>query len=73
MRDRYTFANTNRGRELRAQVAESFASEGIPTEASEEVLTFSTGECTLLLLTVTGKRPGAGQIAKAMKERKHAL
>ena len=69
---RYTFANTDRGRELRRYTRSSLASQGIISEESEEVLTFSTGECTLLLLTVIGKRPGEGQIANWVKEARKA-
>jgi hypothetical protein len=68
--NRYTFANTERGAELRRLTAESLASQGITSEESQEVLEFSTGSCTLLLLTVTGKRPGEGRIAADMKARK---
>lgn len=67
--DRYTFANTERGAELRKDTQDSLASQGITSELSEEVLEFSTGSCTLLLLTVTGRRPGEGRIAADMKAR----
>lgn len=70
MRDRYTFANSDAGRKLRQQTADSLRSQQIESEMGEEVMTGIDYTCNLLTLTVTSKRLGEGQIAKDIKARK---
>jgi hypothetical protein len=62
----YIFSNTDAGRAIRNNVAASLASQGISTEKSIEKI----GETLVLVLTVTGRRPGEGRIAADMKARR---
>lgn len=70
MNDKYTFASTPIGRAIRKDVADSLHTNGITTEDGQETVTAGGVEYVLLTLTVTGKRPGAGRIAQAMKKGK---
>lgn len=64
--DRYFFTLNSKGRELLYNLKLSFNSQDIATEESEETIEGTT----LLVLTVTGKRPGEGRISADMKARK---
>ncbi len=66
MKDTYTFANTPLGRAIRKDIADGLHTNGITTEDGEETIT----GVLVLKLFVTGKRPGAGRIAQAMKKGK---
>lgn len=70
MKDTYTFADDTRGTELCKQTRDSLASQGITSEITQETW---EEDVEVLILTVTGKRPGEGKIAADMKARKHAL
>ena len=64
--DRFIFANNNAGFIQLAKTRAGLASQGITSAADTEVI----AETVCLVLTVTGKRPGAGRIAADMKARK---
>jgi hypothetical protein len=64
--DRYIFARTVEGVRLRSLTALGLLSQGITTEYTEETI----DRTPVLVLTVTGKRPGEGRIAADMKARK---
>lgn len=70
-RFRFSFPNTEAGRELRRNLAESFTKNEIAFREFEEIMNGNEGDrnwlCVLLTLEVTGKRPGEGQIAAEMK------
>lgn len=68
--DRYIFTNNECGRKHANQKQESLHAAGITSTKTEEVLTSNEGSTLLIIVTVTGKRPGAGRIAADMKERK---
>ncbi len=70
MRDTYTFPNNNAGREYRTNIGLGYALCGIEYREYEETVQVGKLTFTLLKLEVTGKRPGEGKIAKAMKEKK---
>ena len=63
MTDRYMFTNDERGMEIRANLKAGLLSCGRTVEEGEETLL----GFEYLTLTVTGKRPGEGQIAASIK------
>jgi hypothetical protein len=71
MNDTYTLPNTTVGLALRAGLAEGLTRCGITYQEWEEPTEGATNGA-LLKLEITGKRPGAGRIAKDMKERKQS-
>jgi hypothetical protein len=66
------FADSQAGRNLRQATADNLLSVGITTEQSAEVMSgIEDGRhwtCTLLVLTITSKRPDEGRIAAQMKK-----
>lgn len=68
MNDTYTFPNTEAGRDLRIELVDGLIRCGIAFfEYTEDVKGTVGG--AVLKLEITGKRPGAGRIARDMKER----
>jgi len=64
--DRYIFANNEEGGELAEKTLVSLNNAGIVCEA----ITDTIGGVEVIVVTVTGKRPGEGRIAADMKARK---
>lgn len=64
MTETFHFPNNEHGKKMRANLAKIMREGGREVEETEEVITI-----TVLKLKV-GKRPGEGQIAANMKERK---
>ena len=70
---RYYFPKTEAGETLRRDLAKSMTHHGITFRESEEVMSGASDGgwlCVLLILEITGKRPGEGRIAADMKARK---
>ena len=68
MADKYTFPSTPAGEALRTHLAESLRKHGFTVALTEEDITHGSLTFHILVLTKTGKRPGEGAIAAAMKE-----
>lgn len=64
MMDTYNFPDNEHGREMRGTLAKTLRENGREVQETEEVITIK------ILKLVVGKRPGEGQIAANMKERK---
>ena len=64
--DHYIFANNGAGILHLAKTHANLMAAGITSEASTETI----ADTVCLVLTVTSKRPGEGQIAREMKARK---
>lgn len=70
MTDFFTFANTEASRALRANLVDNFHRLAIDFRVFEEDWETEAGPVHVLRLEKLGKRPGEGQIAKAMKASK---
>lgn len=67
--DRFTFTNTEAGRELRTNMVKALTAGGMTSEPSEENWTVEGWSGVVLILTVTSKRPQEGVLAADMKAR----
>lgn len=71
MNDTFTFPSTPAGAELRLNLMNTFLHHGMAFRVFEENWEAAGLTFRVLRLEKLGKRPGEGQIAQAMKARKH--
>lgn len=71
MNDTFTFPSTPAGHALRLNLVKSFLHHDMAFRVFEENWEADGLTFTVLRLEKLGKRPGEGQIAQAMKARKH--